>query len=322
MKRALITGISGQDGSYLAEFLLRKGYDVYGLIRRTPLSVAFLESIKTSITFLYGDLRDTESLQAAFNKSWPDEIYNLGGQAFVPTSWQCPAETHDINVGGLARLLMIVEQQKPDTKIYQASSSEMFGNVEGLCNETTVFSPMSPYGVSKVAAHYLVAAYRRRGIFVVGGILFNHESPRRGSEMVTRKITRAARGWLEGNHTKLPLGNLHARRDWGFAGDYIKAMHAMLQQPNPKDYVIGTGESHSVEEFLLEVRKVLSLHTGNKSFMDPISDYIQVDQALFRPNEIHNLRADTELARRELLWEPTTSFSDLVKLMLDSEIGS
>jgi len=229
MKRALITGISGQDGSYLAEYLLELGYEVFGLIRREPQSVRWLGPILDRIELLSGDLRDLASLEIAFQKAWPDEVYNLGGQVFVPTSWQIPEETFNINVEGLSRLLRIIEQRKTDTRLYQASSSEMFGNVTGLCSEQTPLAPTSPYGVSKMAAHRLADVYRARNLFVVGGILFNHESPRRGPEMVTRKITRAAAGWAKGDRTKLPLGNLKARRDWGFAGDYVRAMHAMLQ---------------------------------------------------------------------------------------------
>src|SRR5260370_21663584 len=188
MKKALITGLSGQDGTYLAEHLLSLNYQVYGLVRREARTIRWLESIRDNIELIYGDLRDATSLEVAFRKSWPAEVYNLAGQVFVPTSWECPAETFDINVGGLARLLQIVERQKSDTRIYQASSSEMFGNVDGLCNEQTPFAPTSPYGVSKMAAHRLVHIYRERGVVVVGGILFNHESPRRAPEVVLRLI--------------------------------------------------------------------------------------------------------------------------------------
>ena len=190
----------------------------------------WLSPIQDKIEILYGDMRDTVSLEVAFAKASPDEVYNLAGQVFVPTSWHIPAETFDINVGGLARLLNIIERQKPDTRLYQASSSEMYGNLDGLRNEETALAPTSPYGVSKTAAHGLCDVYRARGVFAVGGILFNHESPRRGPEMVTRKITLAAADWAQGKKNKLKLGNMQARRDWGFAGDYIRAMHAMLQQ--------------------------------------------------------------------------------------------
>jgi GDPmannose 4,6-dehydratase len=322
MKRALITGISGQDGSYLAEYLLELGYEVFGLIRREPQAVRWLGPILDRIELLSGDLRDLASLEIAFQKAWPDEVYNLGGQVFVPTSWQIPEETFNINVEGLSRLLRIIEQRKPDTRLYQASSSEMFGNVSGLCSEETPLAPTSPYGVSKMAAHRLADVYRARNLFVVGGILFNHESPRRGPEMVTRKITRAAAGWAKGDRTKLPLGNLKARRDWGFAGDYVRAMHAMLQQPVPKDYVIATGESHSVAEFVITV--LASLH----GMSDPaeaarlIDDYVETDPRLLRTGEIHDLRGDARRARSELRWEPSVDFRGLVRMMLAADLAA
>lgn len=322
MKKALITGISGQDGSYLAEYLLGLGYEVYGLVRRDPASMRWREPIRGQIELLYGDLRDAESLAVAFQKAWPDEVYNLAAQVFVPTSWECPAETFDINVGGLARLLQIVERQKRDTRVYQASSSEMYGNVDGFCNEGTPFNPTSPYGTSKMAAHRLVDVYRRRGLFVVGGILFNHESPRRGPEMVTRKITRAAAAWACGDGAKLKLGNLQAKRDWGFAGDYVKAMHAMLQQPAPKDFVIGTGQSHSVAEFLAQVLAELNGHLGGGLAAGAIEDYVEVDPQLLRTGEIHDLRADATLARKELGWRPQVDFQGLVKMMVQADSAS
>jgi len=320
MKKALITGISGQDGSYLAEYLLKLGYEVFGLVRRKPDTLRWLEPLRNDIEFLYGDMRDAESLEVAFRKAWPEEVYNLAGQVFVPTSWECPAETMDINAGGPARLLKIIERQKPDTRLYQASSSEMMGNVDGCCSERTPFNPSSPYGSSKTAAHELVRVYRQRGIFAASGILFNHESPRRGPEMVTRKITRAAEGWMRGERQKLKLGNLDARRDWGFAGDYVQAMHAMLQQPKPKDYVVGTGVSHSVAEFARAVLAVLEAHSGNGDFSGPLEDWIEVDARFFRPNEIHDLRADATLARRELGWRPKIAFPELVRMMVESEL--
>lgn len=322
MKRALITGICGQDGSYLAEYLLELGYQVFGLVRREPQTVRWLQPISDRLELVYGDLRDATSLEVAFRKAAPDEIYNLAGQVFVPTSWEYPAETFDINVGGLARLLQIVERQKSDTRIYQASSSEMFGNVGGSCNEQTPFAPSSPYGVSKMAAHRLVHIYRERGVFVVGGILFNHESPRRGPEMVTRKITRAAAGWAKGDKEKLQLGNLQARRDWGFAGDYVKAMHAMLQQTAPIDYIVGTGESHSVAEFVGQVLAELHTLKGDGNFAGPIDRYVEVDPRLLRSNEIHDLRADARLIRKELGWEAKVDFPGLVRAMLESDLAA
>ena len=320
MKTALITGISGQDGSYLAEYLLSHQYRIYGLVRRVPDSIRWLESIRDHVEFVYGDMRDAESLAVAFRKAWPDEVYNLAAQVFVPTSWECPAETFDINVGGLARLLHIVERQKPDTRLYQASSSEMYGNYDGTCNEQSPFHPTSPYGSSKLAAHRLCEVYRGRGLFVAGGILFNHESPRRGAEMVTRKITRALASWACGDKTKLQLGNLQAKRDWGFAGDYVRAMHAMLQQPAPHDYVVGTGESHSVAQFLELALHELARKTGSE--VARIEDTVTIDPRLLRTGEIHDLRADATLARKDLGWQPRMNFRSLVRMMLDADVAA
>jgi GDPmannose 4,6-dehydratase len=319
MKKALITGVSGQDGSYLAEYLLELGYRVYGLVRRESGSMRWLTPIQDKVEILYADMRDAASLEVAFAKASPDEVYNLAGQVFVPTSWQIPAETFDINVGGLARLLNIIERHKSGTRIYQASSSEMYGNLDGLRNEQTALAPTSPYGVSKTAAHYLCGVYRARGIFAVGGILFNHESPRRGPEMVTRKITLAAADWAQGKKNKLKLGNMQARRDWGFAGDYIRAMHAMLQQEKPNDYVIATGESHSVYEFVVEVLHCLHLIPSGSNVADVVNEYVEVDPKLFRTGEIHDLRGDASLARRALNWQPKADFKALVRMMVEAD---
>ncbi|MFZ0914667.1 MAG: GDP-mannose 4,6-dehydratase [Candidatus Korobacteraceae bacterium] len=319
MKKALLTGISGQDGSYLAEYLLELGYSVYGMVRRETATMRWLSPIQDKIEVLYGDMRDTASLEVAFAKASPDEVYNLAGQVFVPTSWQIPAETFDINVGGLARLLNIIERQKPDTRLYQASSSEMYGNQNGLRNEQTGLAPTSPYGVSKTAAHRLCGVYRERGIFAVGGILFNHESPRRGPEMVTRKITLAAADWAQGKKSKLKLGNMQARRDWGFAGDYVRAMHAMLQQEKPNDYVIATGESHSVYEFVVEVLQCLDLVPSGRNLAEVVNEFVEVDPKLFRTGEIHDLRGDSSLARRSLNWNPDVDFKGLVRMMVESD---
>ena len=321
MKKALVTGISGQDGSYLAEYLLGLGYEVWGLIRREPATLRWLQPVVHRIEFVYGDMRDAESLAVAFQKAWPDELYNLAGQVFVPTSWECPTETMDINAGGLARLLQIVEHQKPDTRVYQASTSEMFGNADGARSEQTPLQPMSPYGISKMAAHRMAGVYRNRGLYVTSGILFNHESPRRGPEMVTRKITRAAARWAMGDREKLKLGNLQSRRDWGFAGDYVKAMHAMLQNGSAKDYVIGTGTSHSVEDFLRQV--LMELHRGTGSADVPsIEDWVEIDPKLLRTGEINDLRADATLAREELGWQPSVDFPQLVRMMVEADLAS
>ena len=321
MKKALITGLSGQDGSYLAEYLLDLGYAVYGLVRRESETMRFLQSVQNKVEVLYGDMRDQVSLEVAFAKAMPDELYNLAGQVFVPTSWHLPAETFDINVGGLARMLNIVERLKPDTRVYQASSSEMYGNLNGLRNEDTPLHATSPYGVSKTAAHRLCEVYRARGIFAVGGILFNHESPRRGPEMVTRKITLASADWAKGKKNKVKLGNMQARRDWGFAGDYVRAMHAMLQQEKPVDYVIATGGSHSVYEFVVEVLRTLDLIPAGANVADVVNEYVEVDPKLFRTGEIHDLRGDSALAQRELKWKPEVDFAGLVRMMVESDAG-
>jgi GDPmannose 4,6-dehydratase len=322
MKKALITGISGQDGSYLAEHLLTLGYQVYGLVRRDAGTMRWIHAIADQIELLYGDLRDEISLEVAFRKAWPDEIYNLAGQVFVPTSWECGPETFDVNVGGLARLLRIVERQKPDTRLYQASSSEMFGNVDGLCNEQTPLGPTSPYGTSKMAAHRLCAVYRERGLYVVGGILFNHESPRRGLEMVTRKISRMAAVWASGDSTKIKLGNLNARRDWGYAGDYVKAMHLMLQPSVPRDYVIGSGRSHSVREFVAQALVEAAIIRGPEDVAKALDTYVDVDARLLRTGEIHDLRADAGLATKELGWAPTVDFAGLVRMMVQADVAA
>lgn len=222
----------------------------------------------------------------------------------------------------MARLLNIIDRQKPDTRIYQASSSEMYGNLDGLRNEETALAPTSPYGVSKTAAHRLCEVYRARGIFAVGGVLFNHESPRRGPEMVTRKITLAAADWAQGKKTKLKLGNMQARRDWGFAGDYIRAMHAMLQQEKPNDYVIATGLSHSVYDFVAEVLNCLNLIPPDANVADVVNEYVEVDPKLFRTGEIHDLRGDASLARRSLNWQPKVDFKGLVRMMVESDTGA
>jgi GDPmannose 4,6-dehydratase len=321
MKTALITGISGQDGSYLAEHLLRLGYRVYGLLWREPDPLRWLEGVRDRIEFVDGDLRNAESLEAAFSKAWPDEIYNLAAQVFVPASWECPAETFDINVGGLARLIRIVERQKPDTRIYQASSSVMFGNVDGLCNEQTPFTATSPYATSKMAAHQLAGVYRGRGLYVVSGILFNHESPRRGPEMVTRKISMAAARWALGDHTPVKLGNIEARRDWGFAGDYVVAMHAMLEQAAPMDYIIGTGVSHSVADFVAHaLAEVFGWDPAGAR--ERIGKYVETDPGLLRTGEIFDLRGDATRARAKLGWRPVVEFPELVRMMVRADIAT
>jgi len=312
MKRALVTGVCGQDGSYLTEFLLNKGYRVFGLTHRMIEAETF--AMHHHIHLLNGDMRDELSLRTAITKSWPDEIYNLAGQVFVPVSWEAPAETFDINTCGLARILKIVKEVKPDTKVYQASSSEMFGNYDGCCSEETAMWPTSPYGISKLASHKLCERYRERDVFVVSGILFNHESPRRGHEMVTRKISAQVAAWANGDDSRLGLGNLNARRDWGYAKEYVEAMWLMLQQDQPDDYVVGTGVSHSVAEFLMAAGEVVGLE---RAF---VLDHLEIDNRMTRTQEIYNLRADNSKTKRVLHWEPKVDFDALVKLMVHSEM--
>lgn len=309
MKRALVVGALGQDGFYLSRLLVQKGYAVFGMVRRMPPCEE-----DANVEYIHGDLTNELSLSIAFRKAWPDEVYNLGGQVFVPTSWEYAADTFNVNTGGLARILQIVERTKPDTKVYQASSSEMFGNFDGACNERTPLSPRSPYGVSKVAAHNLCALYRERGLFVVSGILHNHESPRRGFEMVTRKIARCVATWASGVPEILQLGNMESRRDWGFAGDYVRAMYQMLQQQIPQDFIIGTGESHSVRDFLNEACNCAGVHSSVREH------HTIVDARMRRTQEIYDLRADASKAKNMLGWVPTVDFKGLVKLMVDAEI--
>ena len=335
MKRALITGIAGQDGSYLAEYLLglNEGYVVHGTIRMDVLYSINLSPLSSAAIYHSADMRDETALEKVIRRVNPDEIYNLAGQTFVPTSWTLPAETFDVNTSGLARILKICEKVCPKVKIYQASTSEMYGNimlslandnvteiVEVPLNEYVHMNPVSPYGVSKYAAHKLVDVYRQKGMFVVSGILFNHESPRRGEEMVTRKITKHIAGWLKyrdiplKDWTELRLGNPNSKRDWGFAGDYVKAMHKMLQQDIPTDYVIGTGEAYSVKDFFVAAIEAAGI--GDSDTALPVKWNVP---EFTRTGELHCLVADYSKAKLELNWEPETSFKDLVKMMVDSD---
>jgi GDPmannose 4,6-dehydratase len=289
VKTALVTGIRGQDGSYLAEHLVGLGYKVYGLVRSDTEPPSWLAPIADRIELVRGDMRDEASLEMAFQKARPDEVYNLAGQTSVPTSWEAPDQTFDVNVGG-------------------------------RCHELTPLRPTSPYGISKMAAHRLCDAYRRRGLYAVSGILFNHESPRRRPEMVTRKITRAVAAWARGDRTRLKLGDLAARRDWGFAGDYVRAMHAMLQQPEPKDYVLGTGKSHSVADFLAQALAALRALNGKELAFWKLEEWVEVDPRLLRVGEIHDARADAAQARRDLGWTPDVEFRALVRMMLQADL--
>ncbi|NOU92958.1 GDP-mannose 4,6-dehydratase [Paenibacillus sp. LMG 31456] len=313
-KSALITGITGQDGSYLAELLLSKDYKVYGLRRRTSVPILEnIEHIKDEIEFLDGDLLDAGSLINAVRISKPDEVYNLAAQSFVGTSWDQPVTTGMVTGIGTTNMLEAVRMAKPDAKFYQASSSEMFGKVvETPQKETTPFYPRSPYGVAKVYGHWITVNYRESfDMFACSGILFNHESPRRGVEFVTRKVTDAAARIKLGLQKELRMGNLDAKRDWGFAGDYVKAMHLMLQQDTPDDYVISTGEMHTVEELV----EIAFGHVGLKW-----RDYVVVDPKFVRPAEVDLLLGDCTKAKTKLGWELEVGFEQLVTMMVESDL--
>jgi GDPmannose 4,6-dehydratase len=320
-KKALITGITGQDGSYLAELLLSKGYEVHGIIRRaSTFNTSRLDSIYTdphmekSRLFLhYGDLSDASALARLLAKITPDEIYNLAAQSHVRVSFDCPEYTADITGTGTIRLLEAIRETGLNTRFYQASSSEMYGMVREVPQtETTPFYPRSPYGCAKVFSFWLTVNYRESyGIHATNGILFNHESPRRGETFVTRKITRAVAHIKAGLQDKLYLGNLDAKRDWGYAKEYVEAMWLMLQQEKPDDYVVATNETHSIREFL----DVAFEHAG----MD-WKKYVEVDPRYYRPAEVDLLIGDYNKAKRQLGWEPKTRFADLAKLMVDADI--
>jgi len=314
MSKALITGITGQDGSYLAEFLLGKGYDVYGMVRRSSMErFDRIESIRDRITLVHADLLDPHSLVRAFKQVQPDEVYNLAAQSFVPTSWREPILTTEFTATGVTRVLEALRDEAPKARFYQASSSEMFGKVrESPQTEYTPFYPRSPYGVSKVYGHYITVNYRESyDLFACSGILFNHESPRRGLEFVTRKITNTVAAAKLGLADELRLGNLDARRDWGFAPDYVRAMWMMLQQDEARDYVIATGETHSVREFV----EVAFRHVG----LD-WEKYVKIDPAFMRPAEVELLVGDASKAREELGWQPEVRFEELVSIMVDADL--
>lgn len=313
-KNALITGVTGQDGSYLAELLLEKGYKVFGLRRRTSSPIMEnIEHIKNEIEFIEGDLLDQGSLIQAVRQSNPDEVYNLAAQSFVGTSWVQPVLTGQSTAIGVTNMLEAVRLTKPEAKFYQASSSEMFGKVvETPQKETTPFYPRSPYGVAKVYGHWITINYRESfEMFATSGILFNHESPRRGVEFVTRKVTDAVARIKLGMQKELRMGNLDAKRDWGFAGDYVKAMWLMLQQDQADDYVIATGETHTVEELV----EVAFGHVGLNW-----RDYVVVDPKFVRPAEVDLLLGDPTKAKQKLGWELEVGFEQLVTMMVDSDI--
>ena len=314
MPKALITGVTGQDGSYLAELLLSKGYQVVGVVRRTSHhSYERIEHLLDRIEVVAADLLDQHSLTVVLQDTRPDEVYNLAAQSYVPTSWTQPVLTGEFTALGVTRILEAIRLVHPTAKFYQASSSEMFGRVsETPQRETTSFYPRSPYGVAKVYGHWITVNYRESyNLFAVSGILFNHESPRRGIEFVTRKVTDGVARIKLGMAKEIRLGNLDARRDWGFAGDYVEAMWRMLQQPQAQDYVVGTGVTHSV----LELVEAAFGHVG----LD-WKKHVKTDPKYVRPAEVDVLQADPSKARRELGWSPRVSFSELVAMMVDADL--
>ncbi len=313
-KRALITGITGQDGSYLAELLLKEGYDVYGMVRRSSSPNHWrIEHVLDRLTLRAGDLLDSQSLQRLLDEIRPHEVYNLAAMSFVPASWDQPMLTGEFNAQGVTRMLDAIRLVDPGIRFYQASSSEMFGKVREVPQtEMTPFYPRSPYGVSKAFAHYITVNYRESyGLFAVSGMLFNHESPRRGLEFVTRKVSDTVARIKLGLAQSLPMGNLDAHRDWGFAGDYVRAMWLMLQRDQPDDYVIATGVSHSVRELV----DIAFAHVN----LDP-DRYVQQDPAFLRPAEVDHLLGDATKAERELGWKPLVPFKKLVEMMVDADL--
>lgn len=322
MPSALITGAGGQDASYLIEHLLKLGYEVHGTIRHQFPDNLLRILPDTRVRLYYADMRDASSLELALRKSMPDEIYNLAAQSFVPPSFLDPSHTFDVNVAGLARICTLAEKICPQARIYQASTSEMFGNTIGKgrgntevlrLDESSPMHPVSPYGVAKLAAHKLCDVYRQRGLYVASGILFNHESPRRGPEMVTRKITRHIASWATGSKAVLRLGNSSSKRDWGFAGDYVIAMHLILQQQSPDDYVVGTGHAYSVHDFYQAAIAASGLTVTE--------DQVKFNCPEFtRKPELHSLVADYTKAKTVLGWEPKVSFKDLAAMMIRADI--
>jgi GDPmannose 4,6-dehydratase len=311
---ALITGITGQDGSYLAELLLAKGYDVWGMVRRSSTeSYERIDHMRDRLRFVQADLLDQSSLSAALVAAEPDEVYNLAAQSFVPTSWTQPVLTAEFTAVGVTRMLEAIRQVDPSVRFYQASSSEMYGRVrETPQDEHTPFYPRSPYGVAKVYGHYITVNYRESyGLFACSGILFNHESPRRGLEFVTRKVTDGVARIKHGMADELVLGNLDARRDWGFAGDYVEAMWRMLQQDEPDDYVVATGETNTVERLV----ELAFEHAG----LDR-DEHVRTDPALIRPAEVDLLVGDPGKASERLGWGPTYDFEGLVRMMVDADL--
>jgi GDPmannose 4,6-dehydratase len=315
MKRALITGVTGQDGSYLAEFLLTKGYDVYGMVRRASTeNFERIEHLRDKISIVQADLLDQLSLIDLIKTEKPDEIYNLAAQSFVPTSWNQPVLTGEYTALGVTKLLEAIRLVDRKIRFYQASSSEMFGKVrESPQNEHTPFYPRSPYGVAKVYGHFITVNYRESyNMFAVSGILFNHESPRRGLEFVTRKISDGVARIKLGLTDELRLGNLDAKRDWGYAGDYVEAMWMMLQQKQPEDFIVASEKAHTVKNFI----EIAFDHAGLKW-----RKYVKIDKRFYRPAEVNELLGDASKAKRRLRWKPKVSFEGLVKMMVDADIA-
>lgn len=330
-KRALITGVTGQDGSYLAEHLLAQGYEVWGMLRRTSLDphmrIQHL-TLHKHIKLVYGNLRDEATLRDALEQSQPDEIYNMAAQSDVWVSFKCPDETMEINYYGLGRLVYEAMKLNPNVRIYQASTSEMFGKTKPPQSETSPFQPVSPYGEAKLRAHedYVKGYRENHGLFICSGILFNHESPRRGEHFVTRKITISLAKVKLGLQDSFTLGNLDAKRDWGFAGDYVKAMHKMLQQKKPEDFVIATGRSHTVREFVNAAAKAIGMPLmwsgkGLKEVAKTIDGrtVLTVSKELYRPNEVHHLSGDSRKAQRKLKWKIETTFNELAIMMAKAD---
>lgn len=331
MKKALITGVTGQDGSYLAEFLIQKGYEVYGLLRRVSTDPFIrIEDLYEhgKITLIYGNMRDEATLKHALEVSQPDEIYNLAAQSHVGISFTCPDETMDINYRGLERLATEAFKQNPKVKIYQASTSEMYGDTPPPQNETTKFHPVSPYGEAKLLAHEkVVVPFRERGFFICSGILFNHESPRRGKHFVTRKVTHSLIKVKFGLQDMVRMGNLDAKRDWGFAGDYVEAMWLMLQQELPEDFVIATGETHTVREFVNETAKYLGMPiTWEGNGLNEVGKnekgeiIVKLEEKYYRPHEVDALLGDATKAKTKLGWTPKVGLKELVALMVESDM--
>ncbi len=331
-KRALITGITGQDGSYLAEYLLSLGYEVWGLVRRTSLEpmLRIEQFVHTNkkVHMLYGNLRDLATIRNVMEESRPDEIYNLAAQSDVGVSFKCPDETMEINYYGLGRIIHEAIKINPRVRIYQASTSEMFGKTRPPQHEKSPFQPVSPYAEAKLLAHqdYVVGYREQRGVYICSGILFNHESPRRGEHFVTRKITISLAKVKLGLQDYFELGNLDAKRDWGYAGDYIKAMHKMLQQKKPQDYVIATGESRTVRQFVEAAAKAIDMpiYWSGKGLKEvgKTKDgkvVVKISKSFYRPREVRALRGDSRKAHRELKWKPETSFKELVEMMAKAD---